>query len=100
MKRYVYPIAHRLTIEYIDTFQISTSKSRNLTTIKKYLIEVKPKEANKSTQRNQDDRQKDISVKHMSMLKNQAKWKAAKEFCADRMWEFKVITEVELGIKK
>ena len=32
--------------------------------------------------------------------KNQAKWKAAREFCADRMWEFKVMTEVELGIKK
>ena len=30
--------------------------------------------------------------------KNQAKWKAAREFCADRMWEFKVITEKELDI--
>jgi len=30
--------------------------------------------------------------------KNQAKWKAAQEFCADRMWEFKVMTEKELGI--
>jgi hypothetical protein len=27
---------------------------------------------------------------------NQAKWKAAKEWCADRMLEFKVITEEEL----
>ena len=32
--------------------------------------------------------------------KNQAKWKAAEEFCKDRMWEFKVLTEDELGIKK
>ena len=32
--------------------------------------------------------------------KNQAKWKAAEEFCKDRMWEFKVLTEEELGIKK
>ena len=31
--------------------------------------------------------------------KNQAKWKAATEFCEDRLWEFKVMTEVELGIK-
>ena len=31
--------------------------------------------------------------------KNQAKWKAAREFCKDRMWEFKVLTENELGIK-
>ena len=31
--------------------------------------------------------------------KNQAKWRAATEFCEDRLWEFKVMTEVELGIK-
>lgn len=30
---------------------------------------------------------------------NQAKWKAAKEFCADRKWKFVVMTENELGIK-
>jgi len=30
---------------------------------------------------------------------NQSKWKAAKEFCADRMIEFKIITEEELGIR-
>ena len=30
--------------------------------------------------------------------KNQAKWKMAREFCADRQWEFKVVTEKELGI--
>lgn len=29
---------------------------------------------------------------------NQAKWKSAREFCADRNWEFKIITEKELGI--
>ena len=29
---------------------------------------------------------------------NQAKWKAAREWCADRMIEFKIITEDELGI--
>jgi hypothetical protein len=29
---------------------------------------------------------------------NQAKWKAAREFCLDRQWEFKVLTEKDLGI--
>jgi hypothetical protein len=29
---------------------------------------------------------------------NQAKWKAAMEFCADRKWVFKLITEDELGL--
>jgi hypothetical protein len=29
---------------------------------------------------------------------NMSKWEAAKEFCADRNWEFVVLTEKELGI--
>ncbi len=29
---------------------------------------------------------------------NEAKWKSAREFCADRNLEFKIITEKELGI--
>jgi hypothetical protein len=31
--------------------------------------------------------------------KNQAKWEAAKEYCADRGWSFQIMTEQELGIK-
>jgi hypothetical protein len=30
---------------------------------------------------------------------NEAKWKAAEEWCKDHLLEFKVITEDELGIK-
>jgi hypothetical protein len=29
---------------------------------------------------------------------NEAKWKAATEYCKDRNWSFKVITEKDLGI--
>jgi hypothetical protein len=29
---------------------------------------------------------------------NEAKWKAAKEYCKDRNWRFNLITEDELGI--
>jgi hypothetical protein len=29
---------------------------------------------------------------------NQAKWKAAQEYCADRQWSFKIMTEKDLGI--
>ena len=32
-------------------------------------------------------------------VKNQAKWEAATDFCKDRMMDFKVLTESELGIK-
>ena len=30
--------------------------------------------------------------------KNQSKWKAATEYCLDRGWEFKIITEKELKV--
>lgn len=30
---------------------------------------------------------------------NEAKWKAAAEYCSDRKWKFMVMTEKELGIK-
>ena len=30
---------------------------------------------------------------------NQAKWEAAREYCADRGWVFQIMTENELGIK-
>ena len=35
----------------------------------------------------------------MMYIKNQAKWKAAREFCEDRKLEFKIMTERELGIR-
>lgn len=30
---------------------------------------------------------------------NEAKWKAAEEYCKDRGWKFIIMTEHELGIK-
>ena len=38
-------------------------------------------------------------TEQINYLRNKAKWKAAKEFCADRKIEFKIMTEHELGIK-
>ena len=31
--------------------------------------------------------------------KNEAKWKAAQEYCKDRGWSFQVFTEEQIGIK-
>lgn len=31
---------------------------------------------------------------------NLAKWEAAKKYCVKMGWEFKIVTEEELGIKK
>jgi hypothetical protein len=65
--------------------------------IKVYLVEVKPstqtvppKFPGKQTKR--------YLTESMTFIKNQSKWKAATEYCKDRGWEFKIITEKELGV--
>ena len=65
--------------------------------VKRYLIEVKPL---KQTVRTKEPkrRTKGYNREAFEYARNQAKWKAAREYCADRMWEFKVITEKELDI--
>jgi len=67
--------------------------------VKKMIIEVKPKKQT-SPPKKPRRQTKGYIREAYEYAKNQAKWKAAREFCADRMWEFKVITEIELGIKK
>ena len=37
-------------------------------------------------------------LESLTFMKNQAKWAAATEYAKDRNWEFKIITEHELGL--
>ena len=65
--------------------------------IKNYVIEVKP--AKQTIPPKKPKRQTKGYIREaFEYARNQAKWKAAREYCADRMWEFKVITEKELDI--
>lgn len=64
---------------------------------KKYLIEVKPWRFTQEPKIPQRKTKRFISeVKQWGV--NLAKWEAAKELCMDHGWEFKIITEKELGI--
>ena len=65
--------------------------------IKRYVIEVKPAKQTKPPTKPKRQTKGYIREAY-EYAKNQAKWKMAREFCADRMWEFKVVTEKELGI--
>lgn len=62
------------------------------------LIEVKPK---KQTQppKIQTRKTKRYLNEVTTYLVNEAKWRAASEFCKDRNWKFQIITENELGRK-
>ena len=82
---------HRYFPDFYIKVQENTGK------IKRYLIEVKP--LKQPTKPKRPKRQTKGYIREaFEYARNQAKWKAAREYCADRMWEFKVITEKELDI--
>lgn len=81
---------------YFPDFLIKVRESNG--SIKKYMIEVKPSKQTTPPPKPKRQTKRYISEVY-EYAKNQAKWDAAKEWCADRGYEFKVITEHELGIK-
>ena len=90
------PIDNRIH-RYFPDFYIKVRE--NTGRIKKYLIEVKPKKQCMEP-KVQKKKTKSYVYEVYEYAKNQAKWKAAKSFCQDRQWEFKILTENELGIRK
>ena len=62
------------------------------------LIEVKPhKQVQQPKIQNRKTKRYINEVKTFAI--NTYKWKAAREFCEDRDWEFVIITEKELGLQ-
>ena len=92
---YVSPIDNRVH-KYFPDFIVKLRENSGKT--KTYVIEVKPKKQTRPPKPGKR-KTKSFIYETMEYAKNQAKWKAAEEFCADRMIEFKIITEDELGIK-
>ena len=69
----------------------------NVSTGKTYIIEVKPAAQTQPPIYPGRQTQRYIT-ESLTFMKNQAKWEAAIEFAKDRGWEFKIITEKELGL--
>lgn len=65
--------------------------------IETIVIEVKPEKQTKEPPVQQRKTRKYITEVYTWGI-NQAKWKAAEEYCADRAWRFQVMTEKDLGI--
>ena len=66
--------------------------------IVRYVVEIKPKKQVLKPEKTPRKRDKTFLNEVLTWEKNQAKWKAAKEFCDDRMFKFSIITEDQLGI--
>jgi hypothetical protein len=82
--------------KYFPDFYIKVRESNG--EIKKYIIEIKPKKQTIEPIP-QKKKTKGYIYEVYEYARNQAKWKAAIEYCKDRQWEFKIFTETDLGIK-
>ena len=89
------PIDNRVH-RYFPDFYVKLKETTGKT--KKYIIEVKPKRQTKPPSR--PKRQTKGYLREVyEHARNQAKWEAAVDYCKDRLYEFKVMTEDELGVK-
>lgn len=93
---YVSPIdnkTHRYFPDMKLKYKDKDGKMRNL------VVEIKPAKELKMPDTNPKRRTKSWAYSVKMWAINQAKWSAAKEYCADRGWEFRIFTELELGIQ-
>lgn len=92
---YISPVDNRIHRYYPDFIIKVRHKDKS---IKRYVVEVKP---DKQTRPPKQGKRvtKSFIYETKTYAVNQAKWKAAQEWCKDRLLEFKIITEKELGIK-
>lgn len=81
---------------YYPDFVVKARKADGM--VQTMILEVKPKKETMEP-KVQKKRTKRYITEVMTWGKNQAKWKAASEYCADRGWVFKLITEDQLGIR-
>jgi hypothetical protein len=92
---YLSPVDKRVHRYYPD-FIIKVKESTG--NIKTYVVEVKPKKQTKPpVQKSRVT--KSYIHECTTYAVNQAKWKAAEEWCKDRMINFMIVTEEQLGIK-
>jgi hypothetical protein len=82
---------HRYFPDFVVKVQSKDGKLRTM------ILEVKPKRQTQAPKQ-----QKRITKQYINEVTtwgvNQAKWKAATDFCLDRGWEFKILTEDHLGL--
>lgn len=91
---YISPIDKKVHRYFVD-FYIKIKNKRGVS--EKYLIEIKPERFTKPPQIPARKTKKFIDEVFQYGV-NEAKWKAAFEFCADRNMKFMILTEKDLGI--
>lgn len=92
---YFCPVQNKYRRYFVDFYIKVVEKTGD---IKKYLIEIKPKYQLSVPNQNPKKKTKRWITENTTYATNQAKWKAAKEYCEDRLMEFKILTEDDLNV--
>lgn len=91
---YANPLTGRTSRYFVDVYAKMKDKNGE---IKKYLIEIKPhSQTLPPVQKNR--KTKSLIYQQAEYVKNQAKWKAATEWCSKKNMTFVILTEKHLGI--
>lgn len=93
---YLSPIDNKVHRYFPDA--LIEIKGKNGKPNRKCVVEIKPKKQTKPPER-KERITKSFIYEAKTFAINQAKWKAADEFCKDNGVEFMIITEDHLGIK-
>jgi hypothetical protein len=89
---YVSPIDNKVHRYFTDFYVEARGRDGEL---RKMILEVKPKAQTQEPKRPQRTTKRYIT-EVMTYGVNQAKWKAAEDYCRHKGWEFRLITETEL----
>lgn len=92
---YISPIDGKYHRYYPDFFIKYKDKNGD---IRKAVIEIKPEKDLKEPEKNPKRKTKSWAYRVKTWAINQQKWNAAKKFCEERNYEFRIFTESELGI--
>ena len=91
---YISPVDRRVPRYFPDFYVRARTKTGRT---EKFIIEVQP-----STQTSPPKKQRKVTKKYLTEIKtyavNEAKWKAAVDYCKDRRMQFKILTEFELKV--
>lgn len=89
---YYDPVSEKLR-RYFPDFLVTTKKGTTMVEVKPY-AQCKPPTSKPHTDGRKNRRYLKEATTYAT---NQAKWSAAEEYCADRKWQFKIVTEKDLG---
>jgi hypothetical protein len=92
---YISPLDKKIHRYFVDFYIKVKSKDGK---VQKYLIEIKPERFTKPPAIPQKKTKRFVDEVFQYGV-NEAKWKAAFEFCSDRNMKFMILTEKDLGIK-